>query len=241
MANANDVMKDLRAARDEARVQIHLMSMDARERWRELESAFESIEQKVNQSGERVTEALLGATANLTQTVKEFVRNHGRLRPALGAPVRSIMSPAPATCSPDDSLNRAAQIMWDINCGAVPVVSANGSVVGIITDRDICMASYTRGEPLSACRVGSAMSSQPLLCFAHDPIDRVFDIMTKHQVRRVVVTDDAGQVSGLVSLADLARWVQTLRVGREPASEALTSTLAAISAPQRAAHASAAE
>ncbi len=233
MAIKSDVLRDLQAARDEAKVQIHLMSMEARNRWRELESALEAVEQKVNHGGEKAAEALLGATVNLTQSVREFVKTHSPLRPALGVPVRAIMCPSTRACSPQDTLNQAAQIMWDANCGAVPVVNADGTLAGIITDRDICMAAYTRGEPLWAIAVSSVMTPKPLSCSASDPVERVFDLMSSRQVRRVMVTDEGGRVVGVVSLADLARWAQALRAGREPAFEALAATVAAISQPQR--------
>jgi CBS domain-containing protein len=63
--------------------------------------------------------------------------------------IRDIMSQDVATCREDDSLDRAAQLMWDRDVGSVPVVDGEGRPLGMITDRDICMAAYTQGEALS--------------------------------------------------------------------------------------------
>ena len=51
-------------------------------------------------------------------------------------------------CSVHDSLNAAARVMWENDCGCVPIVDSQGRLVGIVTDRDICMATYTQGVPL---------------------------------------------------------------------------------------------
>ena len=59
-----------------------------------------------------------------------------------------------------DSLNRAAQIMWERRCGCVPVIDA-GRVVGLLTDRDVCMAAYTQGRRIDDIAVTTAMSRPP--------------------------------------------------------------------------------
>ena len=64
--------------------------------------------------------------------------------------VKDVMTTSPGTCSVSDMANEAARIMWDRDCGSVPVIDAAGHVVGIVTDRDICMAAYFQGRPLSA-------------------------------------------------------------------------------------------
>jgi Mg/Co/Ni transporter MgtE len=63
--------------------------------------------------------------------------------------VRDLMTTAVRSCTTGDNLQRAAQIMWESDCGVVPVVDRDGRLVGMITDRDICMAAYTQGKPLS--------------------------------------------------------------------------------------------
>jgi len=72
-----------------------------------------------------------------------------------------IMTREVASCRPDDTLNDAARIMWERDCGFVPVTAedSGGRVVGIVTDRDLCMAAYTRGQRLADIRVGEVMST----------------------------------------------------------------------------------
>lgn len=63
--------------------------------------------------------------------------------------VKDIMAASPGFCYGVDSLTRAASIMWQRDCGAVPVVDAENKVIGIITDRDICIALASRDQKAS--------------------------------------------------------------------------------------------
>jgi CBS-domain-containing membrane protein len=108
-------------------------------------------------------------------------------------------------CSRDDYLNHAAQIMWDVDCGAVPVVDADQRLCGIITDRDICMAGYTKGIPLWSIRVGDVMTHSVHSCKAAESVMQAVSSMSQHQIRRLPVTDAQGHPIGMVALADLVR------------------------------------
>ena len=66
--------------------------------------------------------------------------------------VEQIMNREVRSCGPHDPLNKAAQIMWDTPCGAVPVVDEQGRPVGFLTDRDVCMAAYTQNNRFPSCR-----------------------------------------------------------------------------------------
>src|SRR5689334_6521679 len=74
--------------------------------------------------------------------------------------IAEFMTQGVYTVHPHDTLEKAAGVMWEHDCGAVPVVEHDGRVVAMITDRDICMAAYTQGRRLSAMRVDSAMSQR---------------------------------------------------------------------------------
>jgi CBS domain-containing protein len=71
---------------------------------------------------------------------------------------RHLMTPA-ISCHVNDTLNIAAQRMWDADIGALIVVNDDGKVTGVLTDRDICMATFTQGRAPSEILVNSAMSS----------------------------------------------------------------------------------
>jgi CBS domain-containing protein len=202
--------------------------MEARQHWAALELELDSLEGKLTQTGDHASESALASARQLAQTVVQFFKEHVQIQSALSTPVAAIMSRAVRTCLPTDSLNRAAQIMWENNCGAVPVVSPEGLVLGMITDRDICMASYTQGRNLAALAVEPAMSKGVTACSADEPISSVLEIMQASQVRRVPVIQ-AGKVAGIVALADIARWVERQRTGRGAAYGGLVQALAAIS------------
>ena len=78
--------------------------------------------------------------------------------------VSDLMTREVRTCHQHDSLNRAAQLMWENDCGAVPVVDSDLKVIGMLTDRDICMAAYTQGKRLDEIPVVTAMSRQVVRC-----------------------------------------------------------------------------
>lgn len=119
--------------------------------------------------------------------------------------VDELMAKEVKTCGPRATLNVAAQIMWETDCGCVPVVGDGAQVVGMVTDRDICMAAYTRGAPLWDITVESAMSKQVHACHPGDTLTKAEEIMRRYQVRRLPVVDQGGHLVGLLSLADIAR------------------------------------
>jgi CBS domain-containing protein len=119
--------------------------------------------------------------------------------------VADIMTKEVATCGPADSLNRAAQLMWERRCGAVPVVDQDGRAVGLLTDRDVCMAAYTQGRRLDDVAVDTAMSRPARTCTTTTVVEDAEDLMMAHAVRRLVVVDPDGRVAGVVSIDDVAR------------------------------------
>jgi CBS domain-containing protein len=119
--------------------------------------------------------------------------------------VSELMTKNAATCRPDQPLHLAAQIMWDHDCGCVPVVDDSNAIQGMITDRDVCMAALMQGKSLSEISVGSAMSRAIYGCAHHDDIETAAELMRARQVRRVPVLDEQGRVLGVLSLGDFAR------------------------------------
>lgn len=223
----SDALAELAAVRDEARVQVHLFSLDAKQRWTEFESKFLAIS-----DSERPGELALSTLRDVTRAAREFIDEHRRA--TLGA-ASALMTRDVGACSPDESLNHAARIMWEADCGAVPVVDSSGSLLGIITDRDICMAAYTRGQPLWACVVRSVMSTPSYTCSPDDSVDRIAEVMREHRVRRVPIVDAENKLLGMVSLADIARFVQSS--GTSSRLAWFAETVASLSVPQAGHHA----
>jgi predicted transcriptional regulator len=224
--SAKEMIDALKVARDRLVVQAHLLSLDARKRWEGIETRLFELETKLERDGEKIAESVVTNFREATQAAKELVRElDGTLE--LAAPVKTLMKQAPQTCAPDDTLNRAAQIMWELDCGAVPVVGMDGHVAGIVTDRDICMAAYTRGQPLAAMSVESAMSKRVYTCSPEHSVGHAARLMALKQIRRLPVVE-AGKLIGVLALSDIAREVSKGH-NREPACVALAHTLAAIS------------
>lgn len=121
--------------------------------------------------------------------------------------VEQLMTKTVWTCTPADSLREAARIMWERDCGCVPVVAADGvgRVVGMITDRDVCMAAYLEGRPLDGLRVEDAMARVLRTCRPGDSLSEAEGLMRAAHVRRLPVVDDSGHLMGVLSLADIAR------------------------------------
>lgn len=144
---------------------------------------------------------------------------------------RDLMKENVVVCHPEDALNRAAQLMWDNDCGCVPVVDGSGRIAGMVTDRDICMAAYTRGLPIDAISVECTMNRDVKTCQADDPIDKIEAIMQGSRIRRVPVVDSECRVVGIVSLNDLAIKAQTEHAfaGKKAADKLhVAETLAAV-------------
>lgn len=118
--------------------------------------------------------------------------------------VRDLMSSPVHTCRPQDSLARAAQLLWQHDCGVLPVVDRDGKVGAAITDRDICMGAWSRGQGLDALRVADSMSKTVVTCRAEDDLGVAAEVMGKHQVHRLPVVDEQGKAIGLLSLNDMA-------------------------------------
>jgi CBS domain-containing protein len=128
--------------------------------------------------------------------------------------VEQIMNRNVKVCRSQESLNKAAQIMWEEPCGAVPVVDEHSKPIGLLTDRDICMAAYTQGKPLEALLAETAMARKVVSCRAEDDLRSAAELMRLNRTRRLPVINRGGTLVGLLSLDDLAcEAARTLRGG----------------------------
>lgn len=152
--------------------------------------------------------------------------------------VEELMTQMPATCTRDSSCAEAARIMWDCDCGSVPVVDDRGRAIGIVTDRDICMAALFHGSPLATISIAEVMSGDLCTCHAEDDVREAERLMTQRQVRRLPVTDESGTLVGILSLGDVAQVVGRDGRASRPEGVELVTTIAAISEPRTDQHAS---
>lgn len=138
------------------------------------------------------------------------------------------------TCRIDDSLEHAAHLLWEHDCGCLPVVGEHGQLHGMITDRDICMAAYTSGERLQDLQVREAMAIDAASLLPTDSLHHAEVVMRDRGVHRLPVLDDEQRVIGVLTCNDLLRWVDDAgTTGRGPHDAVhLVRTLAAVGAPR---------
>jgi CBS domain-containing protein len=147
---------------------------------------------------------------------------------------RDIMTEKVFTCRPTDSMADVARTMWEHDCGTVPVVDPwNERLVGMITDRDICLAALTKGTSLPEIRVAEAMAQPFRSCRLGDDVEDLLAAMGEWRVRRMPIVDPEGRVAGIVSLDDLAiKASETRGPLAQSLRNHLVETLAAISRPR---------
>jgi len=144
--------------------------------------------------------------------------------------VKDLMTSAVKSCSPTTDLAAAAKIMWEGDCGAVPVTDDRGKVVGIITDRDICIAAATRSRMEGEIPVQEVISKNLYTCAPGDDVRAALDTMRSRKVRRLPVVGHDGQLAGILSLHDIALQARSSR-NQELMPEAVLDTFVAITAP----------
>jgi len=126
--------------------------------------------------------------------------------------------------------------MWDHDCGCLPVCESDGTalrVVGVITDRDICMCGLFQSKALPELRVSDAMAKRIVTCTPNDSVATAEKKMREAKVRRLPIVDPAGILVGMISLADLAHEAARERVSSTPeiSEREVGDTLAVICEP----------
>lgn len=116
--------------------------------------------------------------------------------------VREIMTSDVQWCGLGTNLAAAAKLMWDTDCGVLPVVNGEGQVLGMITDRDICMACATKQRAPSELTVFDAVSGKTHRCKMSDDVHTAMAMMKREQVRRLPVVDEEGVLQGVISMND---------------------------------------
>jgi len=151
--------------------------------------------------------------------------------------VEQLMTRVFRTVAPDETLAAAARVMWEEDCGCVPVAASTDDgarrLVGMVTDRDACMAAWTQGRPLAEIPVAAAMAHDVATCGPGDTVAGALAVMRTRQLRRIPVVDVHEALVGILSLADVAREAarEDGRGAREVRFDDVGATLAAIVKP----------
>jgi len=148
--------------------------------------------------------------------------------------VEQLMSRPVLSCGPNDTLQIAAQLMWDNEVGSV-VVQREGKVVGIITDRDIAMGALTSGQSLWEVPVSRSMTAAPSTIQLSATIDAAEQLMREKRVRRLPVMNEKGILVGVLSLDDVAREARR-QYGKgelDVTPDGVASTLGVVAEPRK--------
>jgi CBS domain-containing protein len=130
--------------------------------------------------------------------------------------VKDIMTRTVATCRPEMNLGEAVEIMWNRNCGILPVVNFENKIVGVVTDRDLCVALGTRNRLPGEITVGEVTSGKLIACKPEDEVHHVLGLMAEGKVRRLPVISEKGVLEGILSMDDVLLHSETGRFGRAP-------------------------
>jgi CBS domain-containing protein len=117
--------------------------------------------------------------------------------------VRDIMTMPALTCHPDTSLAVAARLMRDEDYGTLPVTDRKGRLVGIITDRDICLILASTNRNALNVAVSEAMTWNVISVSADESADAALARMKHARVRRLPVRNETGHLAGIVSIEDI--------------------------------------
>ena len=142
--------------------------------------------------------------------------------------IRKIMTKAPTYCTPSCTAEMAASLMHQCDTGILPVVqdSLDLKLIGVVTDRDLCLAVIAARRAPAHTVVNECMSRNPKCVGQDDDIKQAVDLMAEHQLRRLPVVDEHGKVLGMLSLADIIEQDAL-------SSEVLADALKKICAPSR--------
>jgi len=143
--------------------------------------------------------------------------------------VKELMTTDVKRCTPETNLAAAAKIMWEGDCGAVPVTDERDRVVGVITDRDICIAAATRPRTEGEIPVKDVISKPLYTCAPGDDVRSALEIMKTRKIRRLPVVEQGGRLAGIVSIHDIA--VQSRTRNSDISTDSVLDAFIAITAP----------
>ena len=130
--------------------------------------------------------------------------------------VKDIMMGTPYHCQPDTNLGSATELMWNANCGFLPVKSTEGKVIGVITDRDICVALGTRNRPAGEVTVAEVLTDKLYSCAPDDDIHMALQTLKEAAIRRLPVISPNGTLVGVLSIDDILVRAEPSSLGKTP-------------------------
>ena len=118
--------------------------------------------------------------------------------------VKDLMSDQVISVSPEETVAVAARLMTRHNVGALPVRDRDGSLCGILTDRDVVTRCVALERPMQQTSVARVMTSRVATVPPTASVDQAAAMLARAQVRRLPVVEGRRLV-GMVTLSDLSR------------------------------------
>jgi len=147
--------------------------------------------------------------------------------------IKDVMVKTPVFCSPETNLGSAVEIMWNRNCGFLPVVDAERRVVGVVTDRDIAIAVGTQNRLPGEITVAEVATRKVHSSRPEYDIHMALDTMAENKVRRLVVVNEQNQFEGVLSMDDVVHFAETNPGGKaDLSSDDVLRTLKTLYGPQ---------
>jgi CBS domain-containing protein len=189
------------------------------------EFGFENCRDRVRGIGSNGTTATKCATGT-----QAFVAHERRTNMR----VKDVMMGTPASCNTGTNLGAAVEILWNRNCGILPVVDSEEHVQGVVTDRDLCIALGTRNRLPGEITVGEVISGKIFTCKPEDEIRTALATMAKEQVRRLPVVNAEGKLEGILSMDDVTLHAEAGRLDKriDLSYEEVAKTLKHVYAPR---------
>lgn len=130
----------------------------------------------------------------------------------MGKTVADAMTSNPKAVQPSTTVRFAARAMESEDVGSLPVVQENGTLEGIVTDRDIVIRLVAAGRDIEEARVGEILTKDPVMVAPDESLDTALELMAKHRIRRLPVVLDT-QLVGMLSQADIAQEAKPKQAG----------------------------
>ena len=140
--------------------------------------------------------------------------------------VRELMTRSAEACSPATDLAAVAMIMWRQDCGIVPVIDDARRVLGVLTDRDLCMAAATRHRRPEDMTAADVMSGKLFSVGPEDDLAVALDTMRAQRIHRLPVVDAEGRLEGVLSMNDVV--MRARPAGTRPMAEPSANEVLAV-------------
>lgn len=148
--------------------------------------------------------------------------------------VKEIMAGSVSCCDPNTDLEQVARIMWNADCGSIPVTDEIGRPVGIVTDRDIAMACALNHKSPWEMRTEDLMDGKQVFsCASEDDIQTAINIMLREKVRRLPVVNTEGVIEGMLSVDDIVAMAERGRRGEGSPELSYDDAMSALKAVSR--------